>query len=811
MTASFERMGWEQTTEAFEPETPFLGTGFTSETWARERGDGSAALAEQSWTSQVETPFLTEYQGEAPANLEASLIGETLQELHDAQFDEAVANLTMEAAAQAEQFAAGGGGEAAAEQLLGEWLDPLRRETETLFERVAAAASQQQLEAGGETEVNSFLEQFAPQPGAVAPEFEEFFKAAFKKIGNVFKAGVNLAKRGITALGKVLPLGAILGKLKALVQPLLRRVIGFALNRLPPELRPAATLLGRRLGILRETEGFEMEAVGATTEALEAPAYEFDVSVASLMFARDENEMQLLANEEAEGGPMPSEAGPVTNLDAARERFVTQFAQLQPGESAAPVIQQFLPAILPVLRVALTVVGRQRVVNFLAGHLARLIQKFVGPQAATALSRALVSTGLRLITLEAEAEAAPNEAARAVAATLEDTIRRLAEAGFEQFDQLDESPEQQRALETLATEAFFQSAIAHFPAQLLDPRRLEEREMMPEMSGEAGVWAYRPRPRYKKYTRIFEVTLTPQAAARIRSFGTGTLATFLRARGVRPSVRVKVHLYEAIPGTVLSRIALLERRVPGLGSGNEAAWSQLHPLTTENAGLLLNEPGLGRDVAPNFLETRHRIGVGQRFFYLELPRAAGPGIPPQRGSELNLAIDLRSSQIRAYLYLSETDAQRIVAAGPRVGPETAVQFLVGLQHALTKLRAGPSQHVKLYREMTGELEGEEFWQAALGAAGKKILEWFLEELGKALLRLLKAAIVVYLNGRLAEFTTATRNPAMGVTLVFTFNHPGLRVLNVVLERRLPSMGDARAAIAAIRPPSVAVFPGFRGA
>lgn len=811
-----EQFGREPLAEAYEPETPFLGAAFVSESWQqRERPADAISFGEQGWAPQVETPFLTEYQGETPANLEATAFGEALLELHDQQFDEAVSNLALQAAARAEQLAASGG-EAAAEQLLGEWFDPLRREMEAVFERVADAASRQPFEAASESEINTFLEQFAPQPGAVAPEFEEFFQQFFGKIGRVLRAGVNLAKKGIAAVGRILPIGAILNRLGSLVRPLLDRVIRFALNRLPPALRPAATMLGRRLGILRETGEFEAEMPGTASENTEAMALEFDISVASLMFARDEAEMNLLAaeGEESASGAFPSEVNPAAGLEAARERFVSQFAQLQTGENAGPVVQQFIPAILPALKIALTVIGRQRVVNFLAGLLARLIQSFVGPQAATTLSQALVDAGLRLISLEAEAEAPSNEAARTVAATLEDTVRHLAEAGFEQFDQLDESPEQQRILETLATEAFFQSVIAHIPARLLDARRLEEREMMPEMAGEAGVWAYRPRPRYKKYTRIFEITLTPQAADRIKSFGTATLAAFLRARGIRPPLRVRVHLYEAIPGTVLSRISLLERRVPGLGSGTEAAWSQIHPLTTEAAGLLLNEPCLGRDVASGFLETRHRIGVGQRFFYLELPRGSGPGPGPMRScpmSQINLAIDLRSSQVRVYWYVGEADAQRIVAAGPRVGPMTAVRLFLGLRQALLNLASGPTRHVKIYRELTGELEGEEFWQAALGEAGKKILTWILVQLGQALLRYLKTAIIAYLNGRLAEFTTATRDPACGVTLVFTFNHPGLRALNALLSRRLPNAADVRAAVSSLRPPSVNIFVGFRRA
>jgi hypothetical protein len=48
-----------------------------------------------------------------------------------------------------------------------------------------------------------------------------------------------------------------------------------------------------------------------------------------------------------------------------------------------------------VLKVALTAVGRDRVVKFLAGHLGRLIAPMVGPQITPALSRAIVDAGMR--------------------------------------------------------------------------------------------------------------------------------------------------------------------------------------------------------------------------------------------------------------------------------------------------------------------------------------------------------------------------------------------------------------------------------
>ncbi|HRY14635.1 MAG TPA: hypothetical protein P5330_02025 [Candidatus Competibacteraceae bacterium] len=815
-----EQFGHEALAEAYEPETPFLGTAFVSESWQqREHPADAASFGEQSWAPQVETPFLTEYQGEAPVNLEATAFGETLLELRDQQFDDAFSSLALQTAAQAEEFAAAGG-EVAAEQLIGEWLDPLRREMEALFERTADAASRQTLDTMSENEIDTFLESFSPQPGAVAPEFEAFFQQFFGKIGRIIKAGVKLAKKGIAAVGRILPIGAILRPLGKLIRPLLNRVIRFALNRLPPALRSAATMLGRRLGILRETGEFETETPFAASENTEAMAFEFDVSVANLMFARDETEMNLLTTEvegeESASGILPSEANAAAELDAARERFVSQFAQLQTDENPAPAIQQFVPFILPALRVALTVVGRQRVVNFLARLLARLISRFVGPQAATTLSRALVDVGLRLISLEAEAEAAPNEAARVVAATLEDTMRRLAETHLEQFDQIDESPEQQRVLETLATEAFFQSAIAHIPARLLDSRRLEERETMPEMAGEAGVWAYRPRPRYKKYTRIFEITLTPQAAARIRSFGTATLANFLRARGIRPPLKVRVHLYEAIPGTVLSRIALLERRVPGLGSRAEAAWSQIHPLTTEAAGLLLNEPGLGRDVASRFLETRHRVGVGQRFYYLELPRSPGQrqtsSCLPRMG-EINLAVDLRSQsrQIRVLWYFSDAEAQRIVAARPNGGPMIALNLVKTLWSALRETAKEPTRHVRTYLEISGELGGEE----SVGAVKGKAIELsllVLQYFGERLLSYLKTAIIDCLNNRLTEFKIAQDNKACGVTLVFIFEISPL-LAAALLAPILPVVGGPAAIALALmlKPPSVSIVAGFRGA
>jgi hypothetical protein len=57
---------------------------------------------------------------------------------------------------------------------------------------------------------------------------------------------VDLAKKGISAAAKA-GLGPILDKLKALVKPLLQRVIQTAIGKLPAQLQPHARKLAERL------------------------------------------------------------------------------------------------------------------------------------------------------------------------------------------------------------------------------------------------------------------------------------------------------------------------------------------------------------------------------------------------------------------------------------------------------------------------------------------------------------------------------------------------------------------------------------
>src|SRR5262249_11185761 len=151
----------------------------------------------------------------------------------------------------------------------------------------------------------------------------------------------------------------------------------------------------------------------------------FDEQVAGALLARDEVELNMEVAKLRSRSP--AAATPVfANLDDARDRFIQELEHLGPGESPEPYVQNFLPAGLPALRLGMRVIGRPRVVNFLAPLLAKLISKLVGPEQAAALSRAVVDAGLKLLNLEVSDEERPGLAASAVAATVEEAVNRVA-------------------------------------------------------------------------------------------------------------------------------------------------------------------------------------------------------------------------------------------------------------------------------------------------------------------------------------------------------------------------------------------------
>ena len=114
--------------------------------------------------------------------------------------------------------------------------------------------------------------------------------------------------------------------------------------------------------------------------AAESIQQEFDLQMAEMLLSSEtvtEGEMEFGAELEF------SEIDPGAAMHAAKERFIQEFGKLEKGQDAQPAVQNFLPAALlalrPVIRVVLSMIGRSKIVGFISGLLAKLVQRWVDP------------------------------------------------------------------------------------------------------------------------------------------------------------------------------------------------------------------------------------------------------------------------------------------------------------------------------------------------------------------------------------------------------------------------------------------------
>jgi hypothetical protein len=371
-----------------------------------------------------------------------------------------------------------------------------------------------------------------------------------------------VAKKVATAAAR-LGLGPILKKLLGsflrLIKPFVTRMLQTAIKKLPVDLQPHAQKLAERLPFVKKPpEAAGIEEGNDTTQDVSEIQHEFDAQIAHLLFT-DEGIQQ----EVALAGYMAEAERPTADLlgdlDHARAQFVSQIRKLKEGEDPTPLIENFASALGPFLKVGIGLIGgRQNMVNFLAKPVATFISPFIDPKIRDRFAQAMVDVGLRnLLNAETLPEDEALAAREAVAATVEETVRRVA-------DLPEYVPDNKALLEGFVLEAFEQSAAACLPP-VLPERVYEKRPDLRETTSLRGTWVYWPPPlrnglrRYcsKKYTRVPEVILTPHIAQVVTTFGGVPLAIFLRDRlGIwgRP-VKARVHLYEAIPGTWLSRMS----------------------------------------------------------------------------------------------------------------------------------------------------------------------------------------------------------------------------------------------------------------
>jgi hypothetical protein len=736
-------------------------------------GEEGQDVIEIETSTPPSSPFLSIYESEEAGGLIDPEIEEYvafLNELYDEEFDDAVATLMDEASAiyetqfhheQEDHESIG----YQAERLLDQHFAPLIAEAETMLGALAKKLDRGDADSLTEEEIGEIVDRYQHSI-ELTPSFEEFLGKLKKAVKKVAKKGVGLAKKGISAAAR-LGLGPVLEKLKSLINPLLKRVIQTAIGKLPPHLQPIAGKLAERLPFLKELEeSYESLEVAETCEVAEIQ-YKFNQEVANILFADTEVEQDLEVAKVLTEQQIPNNY-PLAEMDRARDRFVENLRHLKQGEVSTPYIENFVPAILPALRMGVRLAGRKRVVDFLAGLLGRLIEKFVGPQHTPALSRAIVDAGLRILQLEATPEDDSRAAASAVAATVEETVRRVAALPDYILDD-------QELIEGFALEAFEQAAAANFPS-ILPEETYRKRPELRETSKLRGAWVMLPRgprKRYKKFSRKIPTRLTPHKVSAVETFEGIPLEEFLEEElGLAPGEEFEavVHLYEAIPGARLSNIARLEDTIPGLGVAN--GHHQLHPLTREAATIILGEPGLGRDIDPWRTFEPHTPMAGERFYYLEIPgrrpltvTESSGRAKPRHPTQVRLIFDFPGNEIRVYLFLSEIRAQEVAVKlrqHAHIGTVTARlrQFIErGLRSALTgrfgRLKiiheaVTPDQWIGAFRRLPSLVP-----RVLVG----HLLEWILKGLSN------------HLKQRSDEFIKAAEDTADGVTMLITVDNP----------------------------------------
>lgn len=839
---------------AWQPQSPFLSEAYweTPPELASPTLESSSA---QLWESPFggEHPFLRETQGEGETvSPELEFLADMEQQLHDPEFEDAVARFSSEVVGlyEAQREAYGASFESEAVEATTERFGPALREFESALDRLSAEAGPRDVfEMEAET-IDQLFARHRPA-GDTYGEYEYLFESFWKKAKGAARAargaGAKAKKKGARGIkGKIL--AKLLNMLKRVFRMLLKRVLAQAIGKLPANLRPAALrlrnrLLGRLTPAAREPEpepepdltGDEPdtgagepvetsapmddsslepdEGAGDTGSDVSGATEDADTAIAASLF---EVEAEFEAEFQPEAWAGSTAANAEADLQQARQQFLEALAQAKPGEELAPHLDQFIPAILPALKMASRFGLRAPIAKALGRLIGRFIQKIVGPQTATPLGQAIANQGLRMMGFETHEAALAGGGALPVnllvAQTVEGTVQRLAETagrlGLESRDL--ENP---ALFEALAAQSFERAAAANWPGRMLRPEVRESSHL-------DAAWVLAPETGKKYYKRgpKLRVKIDPATADQISVFAGKNLGQFLFVeKGLeRRPIEAIAHLYEAIPGTWLSRISLHEKQVPGLGSARQEAWGQIHPLTTEAAGFLLGSAGLGRPFAAKWMNSPHKVQIGLRYFYLEIlnaptgPRpAAGPVRPnPPMGaaapilipqitappapatpqpSQINTVVDCQRNRIVVALFLAEHQAQR-VAASFRSGDAGTVLFqaVTSLLDAVAQNMAdGKGKHIKVIPRAQQLFKRRR--RPVLRMAMMWFRKFFFKWLGRVFVKLVEREMEAFKTA----FIKAADDAAWGVTVrVELDNPPAMEAICAALEGKLklPPMG-----------------------
>jgi hypothetical protein len=739
---------------------------------------------------ELETPFYRTDAAETgtigPAAPEIAALAEIATELKDSLFREALEQLAEEALeAHADQLAGEYGDretrDTAAERLLNEHFEPLAAQAEAMLDRFFERLEGYEAGALTEMEIDRIAGEILPTGMPLSPASEQFLGGWLRKAGNLVKKAVkgaaDLAGKGLAAVGK-LALGPLLRPLRKLGRFLLGHVAKYALDKLPAPVQPYARKLADKLfqalgetqqGEFEEREQTEAEAIPAVPDVARLEA-EFDLQAAQLLLTPDETEIDHLVSSYGEGeAAVPA---PLAELDNARAQLVRDFARLQQGESAQPALEQFLPAAILPAKAAIAIVGRPRIVSFVADLLGRLIKPLIGAEGTRLLAPAIADTGLRVFGLETSQPDPRAVATEALAATVEETINSLAELPRSAF-------ENETLLEAAVLEAFETAAAANFPNTMIKPELRETAE-------EHGIWIRFPRnshrKRYAKYMSRspLSITITPRVARALITFGGATLDDHLRDQLDMPNgrpLKANVILYKVLPGATASRIARAE--------GFPAA--ELHPLTPQAAGVLLgpNAELGGRHTPLRYLDSRQALHVNQRLYRIEPAHGRHHHHRHhhhRRHRRAELLINLPAGEIRVWLYLSEPLCQSVSTALTKGPNATAgfIQIKPLVERLARMLKAAMLEPVMPSGLRTiGDTPQSERnvppWLATVGRQlGAKLTQWASEQ------------VALYLSNKADEFRSLCASRHDGVTLRITMTRvPGMESLRLLAQGKPP--------------------------
>ncbi len=769
-------------------ESPFL------ETSPAQASFGGRGFSE---ASEALSPFAGDPANETQLAEADRLVADAFAELRDETFDEAVAFLAEETEqAVADRFTDEAPTHSAERERFAEsYLSGVGFEAEQYLNALEAGLSGLDISSLTEEQLEDKLDQFEPETSALSPAGEEFVGGLVRKAKKAIKFVANAASSVGKFAGSVL--SSVLKRLKALIRPLLRRVLSFAIGRLPAPLQSAARALASKIQF-EEEDRFEPEDEDRETEMSpanladpETLAEEFDAALAEAFMPGAVGEVGL-EGEEFQDEVGAQEGTQLERLAEARGKLIDALRAGDPP-AVGPAIEQFVPALLGALRLGINLVGRSKVVGFLARYLSKLIGRWVGPKLSGPLSNAIVDMGLRLIMLETEDEgdASRSQAGPiALASVIEDTVRRLAEEEDYIFEDED-------LTQLAAAEAFSQAVSTHFPPQFVRPDLRQ--------SATLGGTFVTKRPlslrSYHKYSRAPEIEITPQIANTLPGFGGTTLGRTLRAAGVPLPMKARMHIYQSAPGTTLPAIARTDRGLSGAGRGYAPATSFL-PLTPAAAGLLLREPHLGVTVPSSFLRSPNRIAVGQRFYVLQplgggtpsgvggtITRSARAAFARLAPGKSRITVNRRRGRVTIRLFFSEAESQRLASQiRGGAGHGALLQALIRAYRSIASRNGGIPvlrEEEQVFEELLPNSDRRVgFLRAALG---RRLRGWIIPALAK------------WTRANADAFARAAAHPANGVTVKIRVSGlPGLRA---------PS-GSSRTAMGT---PSiaVAVLPGSR--